>query len=93
MTPDLRPYVTLLKAMLSNRLTPAEFQAIIIPLFKNDTIWRPPEIYGYLNSIFLAAEAFTLDAQPEYPYAVTEEQLRQIAAEVLKNLEEAVDSV
>jgi Bacterial self-protective colicin-like immunity len=87
MTPDLRPYVTLLSALLSNRLNPVEFQAILVPLFKGDNVWRPQNIYDTLNEIFLAAEAFTPDASEGNPYTVTEEQLHHVAEEGLRRLE------
>jgi self-protective colicin-like immunity protein len=90
-TPDLRPYTTLLVALLSRRLTPTEFQAIFVPLFKKDTVWRPQEIYEVLNDIFLAAEALKPDASPADPFAVTEEQLYQVAQQGLRRLEEVVD--
>ena len=91
MTPDLRPYTTLLIALLSRRLTPTEFQATYVPLFKGDTVWRPQEIYEILNGIFLAAEALAPGASPIDPYAVTEEQLYQVAQDGLRHLEEVVD--
>jgi hypothetical protein len=90
-TPDLRPYVTLLLAFLSGRLTPTEFQAIFVPLFKRDDVWRPQEVYEALNGIFLSAEALKPCAAPTDPYAVTEEQLYRVAQEGLRRLEEVVD--
>ena len=91
MTPDLRPYVTLLSALLSNRLNPVEFQAIFVPLFKGDNTWRPQHIYDTLNEIFLAAEAFTPDTSEGNPYTVTEEQLHHVAEEGLKRLGEMIN--
>jgi hypothetical protein len=86
-TPDLQPYVTLLTAFLSRRLTSAEFQDVFIPLYQGDPVSRPQEIYEMLNDVFLAAEALTADD----PYAVTEEQLYEIAQKNLRRLK-AVDS-
>lgn len=91
MTPDLRPYMTLLAAFLSRRLTATEFQAIFVPLFKGDDVWRPQEIYEVLNGIFLSAEALKPCADPTDPYAVTEEQLYRVTHEGLRRLEEVVD--
>jgi hypothetical protein len=91
MTPDLRPYTTLLRALLSRRLTPTEFQATFVPLFMRDTVWRPQEIYEILNDTFLAAEALTPGASPNSSYAVTEEQLYHVVEDSLRRLNEAVD--
>lgn len=86
--PDLVPYVTLLNLFLSRRLTPAEFQDILIPLFKRDPVSRSKEIYEALNDVFLAAEALTADD----PYRVSEEELYGIAENSLRCLNKAIVS-
>jgi len=91
MTPDLRPYATLLTAFLSRRIEPTEFQDIMIPLFKNDTYWRPQEIYETLNEIFEAAEAFEPNASAGDPYEMTEDQLYSIAETGLRRLKDVAD--
>jgi hypothetical protein len=92
MTPDLRSYDTLLTALLSRRLTPAEFQAVLLPLFKGDQLMRPPEIYDLLNEVFLAAEAYHPVKTASDRYAITEAELREIADRVLRRLREVVDA-
>jgi len=89
-TTDLRAYVVLLAAMLSRRLSPEEFQAVLVPLFKSDQLIRPPEIYNLLNEVFLAAEAYQPDPELAGDYAVTGEELYAIADAVHSRLEEVV---
>ena len=89
-TPDLRAYAVLLTALLSRRLSPDEFQAVLVPLFKGDQLMRPPEIYDLLNRVFLAAEAYQPVSEIAGDCAVTGEELYAIADEVRSQLEEVV---
>jgi hypothetical protein len=89
-TPDLRPYVVLLAALLGGRLNADEFQAVLVALFKNDQLRRPQEVYEVLNSIFLTTEAYD-PANASAPYAVQEQELIDAAATALKHLEEVVN--
>jgi hypothetical protein len=91
-TSGLKPYAALPTAFLSRRLTSAEFQDVYIHLFKTDPFSRPREIREMLNDVFLAAEGLTSEDNPDYPYAVAEGELREVAKESLRRLNSAVES-
>jgi hypothetical protein len=73
-------YHSLLRGLLDRRLSPAEFQAAFVPLFKSDQSWRPTETYAALNDAFLAAEAYADDPDPDDAYAVDADELYRVAA-------------
>lgn len=88
MTPDLEPYFALMTALSSRRLTPSEFQAILVRLFKEDQMMRPPEIYDQLNKMFLAAEAYRPRGAALDDYAVNADELYEVADAVQRKLRE-----
>jgi hypothetical protein len=89
--PDLAPYIVLLVAVTEGRLSPADFATVYVTLFKKDDLRRSHAIYEVLNEVFGAAESHYVDAQPEQPWEVGDDELQQVATDGLSKLQRLVE--
>jgi Bacterial self-protective colicin-like immunity len=60
-TQALAPYLALLRMLLEGRMAPAEFEAVFLPLYKNDPTPWPPAVFDLLDRVFADVDAFCAD--------------------------------
>jgi Bacterial self-protective colicin-like immunity len=57
----LEPYGALLRMLVEGRIAAAEFEAVFLPLYKNDPTAWPPAVFDILDGVFADVDEFCAD--------------------------------
>lgn len=91
--PELRPYVTLLALMISQRIEAWEFEVLFLSLYKNDPTDWSPLVFGVLDRLFGAVDEYCRDDSiREAARGLDEAGLLHAANEALRGLERLRDA-
>ena len=82
----LRPYLILMEAFLSGRLTADEFTSIYLQFFPCDPADWPDDMFAALQRVFSSSDSLCLDPVLRVKWAIDEEELRREVATALDKL-------
>ena len=87
---DVKPYVAMIEAFLSGRMTAGEFERVYLRAFKDDPTDWPEPIFQLLNEVFLDLDAYCPDPVLRDAFAIDEAELRTRVERSLVALRRAV---
>lgn len=76
-------YVNLLQAFSVGRLGASRFERRYLDLFQSDATFHPPDVFGPIENVFFAVDAYCGDPDLRDEYDIDEEQLRERVNEAL----------